>query len=127
MRLALQGLFQARWSNQVHEEWMSAILRQRPDIKRSQLERTRDLMNAHAEDCLVTGYESLIDALDLPDPDDRHMLAAAIRTSAGVIVTRNLRDFPSDKLEPYGLEAQHPDEFITHLLDLNTGAVGAAA
>lgn len=127
MRLALRGLFRARWSDQVHEEWINAVLRQRPDIGRSRLERTRDLMNAYAEDCLVTGFESLIEALDLPDPNDRHVLAAAIRTGAGVIVTYNLRDFPAAKLEPYGLDAQHPDEFLTHLLDLSPGSAVAAA
>ena len=127
MRLTLRGLFRARWSDQVHEEWINAVLRQRPDIARSRLERTRDLMNAYAEDCLVTGFESLVEALDLPDPNDRHVLAAAIRTGAGVIVTYNLRDFPADKLEPYGLEAQHPDEFLTHLLDLSPGSAVAAA
>ena len=127
MRLALRDLFRARWSYMVHEEWMKAVLEKRPDIPRNKLERTRDLMNKHAEDCLVTGFESLIEGLDLPDKDDRHVLAAAIRTGAGVIVTRNIKDFPADKLTPYEIEAQHPDEFITHLLDLNPGAVVAAA
>ena len=86
-------------------------------------------MDAHADDALVTGYESLIESLVLPDPDDRHVLAAAIVTGADVIVTRNLRHFPAAALDPYDIEAQHPDEFIRHLLDLApvavVGAVGA--
>ena len=127
MQLALGDLFRARWTNDIHEEWIESILKNRSDLKRKQLERTRDLMNAHVLDCLVTGYESLIPGLKLPDPDDRHVLAAAIRTGAAVIVTFNIDDFPSSVLDPLGIEAQHPDEFITHLIDLAPGAVCAAA
>ena len=127
MWLALRGLFRARWSDMVHEEWMAAVQRDYPDVTREQLERTRDLMNLHAEDCLVTGFEELIEGLELPDLSDRHVLAAAIRSGADVIVTQNLKDFPQDKLDPYGIEAQHPDTFITHLFDLDPGAVVGAA
>src|SRR5262249_22314932 len=76
--------------------------------------------------CLVTDYEELIPALTLPDPDDRHVLAAAIRARADVIVTINLGDFPAATLKTYGIEAQHPDDFIVHLLDLAPGTVCAA-
>ena len=79
MHLALTGLFRARWSDAVHEEWICALLRNRPDLSRAKLERTRALMDAHTIDALVTGYEDLIEGLLLPDPDDRHVLAAAIR------------------------------------------------
>jgi predicted nucleic acid-binding protein len=118
MRLALTDLFRAIWTDAIHEEWIRNVLRDRPDLTRAQLERTRDLMNAHVRDCLVTGYEDLIEAVTLPDPDDRHVLAAAIRGRADVIVTFNLGDFPTCILHHYGLEAQHPDQFVTHLLDL---------
>jgi hypothetical protein len=77
-------------------------------------------MNQNAEACLVTGYESLVDGLSLPDPDDRHVLAAAIKTGAHVIVTFNLDDFPEDPVGTFGIEAQHPDVFLAHLLDLHT-------
>jgi hypothetical protein len=77
-------------------------------------------------DCLVTGYEDLIAALTLPDANDRHVLAAAIRGRADVIVTYNLTDFPADTLARYGIEAQHPDDFIIRLLDLAPGTVCAA-
>ena len=127
MHLALIGLFRAKWSADVHEEWISSLLKKRPDLTRDKLERTRILMDQHAVDALVTGYEDLIPGLQLPDPDDRHVLAAAIRGHADVIVTMNLRDFPSDAIGPFGIEAQHPDEFILHLLDLAPGAVVAAA
>jgi predicted nucleic acid-binding protein len=118
MRLTLNGLFQARWSEHVHEEWIRAVLRDRTDIPIERLHKVRDLMNEHADDSVVTGYEGLIEGLHLPDLDDRHVLAAAIVGQADVIVTRNVKDFPQELLERYGIEAQHPDEFIRHLLDL---------
>ena len=126
MRLALTDLFRARWTDQIHEEWIRNLLANRPHLTAEQLERTRTLMNSHVRDCLVTGYEPLIEGLALPDPDDRHVLAAAIRTRASVIVTFNLDDFPANVLEPLGVESQHPDEFITHLIDLNPAVVCAA-
>jgi predicted nucleic acid-binding protein len=127
MHLALTGLFRATWSASVHEEWIEALLRNRPDLSREKLERTRMLMDKHAEDALVTGYEDLIPGLNLPDPNDRHVLAAAIRGRADVIVTANVRDFPAEVLAPLGIDAQHPDEFVLHLLDLAPGIVATAA
>jgi hypothetical protein len=127
MRLATTDLFRARWTDQIHDEWIRNVLTNRPDLKREQLERTRHLMNAHVLDCLVTGYDNLIDRLTLPDPNDRHVLAAAILTGADVIVTFNLDDFPKQVLKPLGIEAQHPDVFVTHLFDLDAPAVCAAA
>ncbi|MEO7146235.1 MAG: PIN domain-containing protein [Bryobacteraceae bacterium] len=127
MHLALMGLFRAKWSADVHEEWISNLLQRRPDLTRDKLERTRMLMDKHAIDALVAGYEDLIPGLQLPDPNDRHVLAAAIRGHADVIVTMNLRDFPADTIGSFGIEAQHPDEFVLHLLDLAPGAVVAAA
>ncbi len=127
MHLALSGLFCAKWSADVHEEWISNLLQKRPDLTRLKLERTRELMDRHAVDALVTGYEDLIPGLQLPDQDDRHVLAAAIRGHADVIVTMNLRDFPSDVLSPYGIDVQHPDAFVLHLLNLAPGAVVSAA
>jgi predicted nucleic acid-binding protein len=127
MHLALTGLFRAKWSADVHEEWISALLEKRPDLTRDKLERTRALMDLHAVDALVTGYEDLIPGLRLPDPNDRHVLAAAIRGQADVIVTMNLRDFPAQIVGQFGIETQHPDEFVLHLLDLAPSAVLAAA
>jgi len=127
MHLALTDLFRAKWTDAIHDEWMRSVLKDRPDLKREQLERTRDLMNTHVRDCLVAGYEDLIPALKLPDPDDRHVLAAAIRAGADVIVTFNLADFPADALAEYGIEALHPDDFVTYQLDLAPHVVCAAA
>lgn len=101
MRLTLSGLFRARWANQIHEEWINALLIKRPDITREQLDRTKTLMNDGALDCLVTGYEFLIDTITLPDLNDRHVVAAAIRGQADLIVTTNLKDFPVRTLAIY--------------------------
>jgi len=119
MELAVSDLFRARWSRAVHEEWIESLLEKRPDLTRAQLEGVRDLMDAHARDAVVVGYEPLIDALTLPDPDDRHVLAAAITGRADVIVTWNLDDFPTETLRTYGIEAQNPDVFLTHQFRLS--------
>jgi predicted nucleic acid-binding protein len=126
MELAQTGLFRARWTDEIHKEWIENLLENEPHRERARLERTRDLMNAAVLDCLVTGYEKLIPALTLPDPDDRHVLAAAIRGRADVIVTYNLRHFPEAVLSRYGIEAQHPDEFVSDLLGLDAEAVYAS-
>jgi len=126
MHLALTGLFQAKWTEAIHEEWMRNLREDRPELSAEKLERVRRLMDAHAEDCLVTGYESLIDALVLPDPGDRHVLAAAIQAKASVIVTYNLSDFPAEALEPYGIRAEHPDAFVVGLLETAPEKVIAA-
>jgi predicted nucleic acid-binding protein len=127
MHLALTGLFRAKWSNAVHEEWITNLLKNRQDITRQKLERTRYLMDKAAIDALVEGYEHLIPTLSLPDENDRHVLAAAIEGEAQVIVTMNLKDFPDEVLQRYEIEAQHPDEFILHLIDLAPDAVMDAA
>ena len=93
------------------------FLRDYPDITREQLERTRGKMDGIG-DCLVEGYEKLIPQMNLPDPKDNHVLAAAIRGRADLIVTRNLKHFPPDVLAQYDLDVQHPDVFLTHLIDL---------
>ena len=127
MYLAIPGVYRAKWSKNIHEEWMSSLLRNRPDLTRTQLERTRELMDKNAPDALVTGYESLILSLHLPDENDRHVLAAAIQCKASVIVTNNLKDFPTESLQQFEVEAQSPDEFVLNLLDLAAEDVYEAA
>ena len=126
MRLALTDLYRACWSNQIHDEWINAVLRNRPDLSRAQLERTRSLMNAHVRDALVDGHQPLIPALELPDPDDRHVLAAAIKCGADLIITFNLNDFPDHALASYGLGACHPDSFLVDQLNLDAERVCTA-
>ncbi len=106
IRIARAGLVRARWTDAILDECFRSILRRRPELA-SPLERTRELMNAGVADCLIIGYEDLVDTLKLPDPNDRHVLGAAIRAGAETIVTANLADFP----------AKHPDEFVVELIN----------
>jgi len=123
MQLALTDLFRARWTEAILDEWLRNLLEDRPDLDPERLRRTRDRMNEAVEDCLVTGYEHLVEGLSLPDPDDRHVLAAAIEGRVNVIVTKDLSDFPATVLHQYGLVAKHPDHFIVDLLNLNPAVV----
>jgi len=124
---AKTGIYRARWSDAIHDEWIAALLKRRPDLDPNVLARTRELMNLAIPDCLVTGYQDLIQSLELPDPKDRHVLAAAITGRADVIVTFNLKDFPYQKLSAFGLEAQHPDTFLSHQMSLNPHGMLLAA
>ena len=102
---------------------MRNLLKNRLDITRAQLERTKSLMNKSVRDCVVENYEQFEDQLVLPDLDDRHVLAAAIKCNAHAIVTFNLKDFPSCELSKYDIQAISPDEFIQNQLDLNFSLV----
>ncbi|MFZ4768372.1 MAG: PIN domain-containing protein [Roseimicrobium sp.] len=123
MRLAVHELIQAKWSEKIHEEWMTAVLRERPDLTLKQLERTRQLMDLHAGDCLVSGHEWRIESLSLPDENDRHVLAAAIEAEVDAIVTWNLGDFPKETLATHGIERWSPDELLMQLLRSDEDAV----
>lgn len=112
-----QKIFRAKWTNEIHEEWISNLLEERKDLTRQALERTRQLMDKNVPECLVSSYEHRIANLELQDKDDRHVLAAAIESSAKIIITANLRDFPDDKLQGTSVIAKHPDDFICELLD----------
>ncbi|MGR5392111.1 PIN domain-containing protein [Vibrio crassostreae] len=101
MYLANTGLFRARWTEQIHDEWTRNLLKNRPELNAEQLQRTRQLMNANFPDCLIEGYES--------------------------IITFNLKDFPSCELEPLGLTAIHPDEFLCDMFELDSSACVKAA
>ncbi|WP_439951459.1 PIN domain-containing protein, partial [Piscinibacter sakaiensis] len=86
-------------SRQIYDEWKRSVLRDRPDLSADQLNRTSDLMDRAIPDALVTGHEAMAENLRLPDPGDRHVLAAAIRCGASAIVTFNEKDFPAEALE----------------------------
>lgn len=127
VRLAQTRRFRAHWTERIHREWTSALLRTRPELDRQRIERTVQLIDRAVPDCLVTGYEHLIDGLVLPDPNDRHVLAAAIRSDAQAIVTLNLKDFPQRALDGFGIAALHPDDFVLDLADFEPGLVIAVA
>jgi hypothetical protein len=84
------------------------------------------LMGTAVRDWKVVDYEPLIDALKLPDPDDRHVLAAAIRARAQIIVTSNLRDFPPEHLRAWSVDPKSPDEFVRDQISVDRSAVYAA-
>ncbi len=121
MRVSIGGLVQARWSKDILDEAFGSLARRRPDL--TNLPRTRAKMETALPGACVEGYDSLISALTLPDPKDRHVLAAAIRSGAQVVVTYNLADFPEEQIAPYGIEAQHPDTFLCHTLELRPANV----
>lgn len=108
IRLAQSGLVRARWTDRILDEVFRNLLANRPDLDPGKLARTRELMNASVRDVLVEGYEALMNALTLPDPDDVHVLAAAIRSHAQVIVTTNVRDFPEFELGRWDIKGETP-------------------
>jgi len=127
MELATAELFRAKWTQVIHDEWVRNVLANRPDIAPAKLQRICELMNSHAPDCLVEGYEHLIDVVTLPDANDRHVVAAAIHARADAIVTFNLKDFPASELGRFNIEAIHPDDFVSFQFDLHESAVVIAA
>jgi hypothetical protein len=80
-------------------------------------------MHAAVPDSLIQNYAHLIPKLALPDPADRHVLAAAIRCRAEIIVTANLTDFPTNALAMHDVVARHPDEFLLGILDRSQAIV----
>ncbi|MGV2437935.1 MAG UNVERIFIED_CONTAM: PIN domain-containing protein [Anaerolineae bacterium] len=112
MELALNELFRVRWTDRIQEEWINALLRDRPTLNRERYERTRDMMNQAIMEANITNYESLIPNISLPDLDDRHVLASAIVGGCDVIITHNLSDFPQSVVQGYGLDVQSPDDFL---------------
>ena len=121
IRIARMGINRARWSDLILDEVFGAIAANRRDLDPQKLERTRRLMCRAVPDCLVdsAAIRVLAPSLTLPDPDDRHVLAAAILAGAQVIVTQNLKDFPSNELDKFGIEAKHPDAFLQDLYHLD--------
>jgi predicted nucleic acid-binding protein len=121
----LPHIVQAKWTNEILDEMLDALRKNLPDISEEKADRLRERMNAAVRDCLVLGYEPLIEVLDLPDPDDRHVLAAAIKVNAQLIVTWNRKDFPHDKLASWGVRAKSPDDFVRDAMGIDSQAVWA--
>ena len=117
LRFHHAGLFRARWTERILDEWTLNLLEQKPHLERS-VRSQRQAIREHFAEALVTGYEPLIGTLDLPDADDRHVLAAAIRCDAQFVVTDNLADFPAVILAKFDIEAIDADEFLFRTFDL---------
>ena len=83
----------------------------------SRVKNTRRLMNAALPSASVDGYKEHISEVNLPDPDDRHIVAAGIAASASIILTWNLRHLPMRELKKFGLRRETPDVFVSGLYD----------
>jgi predicted nucleic acid-binding protein len=120
MSLATAGFFAAKWTTNIENEWIRSLEKQRPDLI-GKLHVRRDSMRDAIPDWEVPelAWGSLVNGINLPDPDDRHVLAAAVVGHADCIVTSNLKDFPSTILMEYGIEAIDPDTFIINQWDLD--------
>ena len=120
LSLATAGFFAAKWSTRIEDEWARSLERQRPDLT-GKLGVRRDSMREAVPDWEVPepSWEVLVQGIQLPDPDDAHVLAAAIAGHADCIVTFNLKDFPVPVLRQFGIEAVDPDTFIINQWDLN--------
>ena len=121
VHLAQSGLYRAKWTEDIHQEWMGRLREKYPDIGADKVQRIRGLIDAAVPDCLVRGYRRVINNLELPDTNDRHDLAAAIKSGAQVIVTCNVDHFPAETLSEYDIEAQHPDDFLMYQKEENLG------
>jgi len=119
LHLAGVEMYKPKWTKKIQEELIKNLLLNIKDLKRENLEKTRDAMDSAFPDSNITNYEKIVNSISLPDINDRHILAAAIRINADFIVTFNLKDFPADHLQSYDIEVQHPDEFITNLIHLD--------
>ena len=117
VQAAVDGLVDAHWTEAIHDEWIRNLLANTPGLPPEHLQATKQLMNVAVPEATVTGYDRHIHTVSLPDPDDRHVAAAAIEAGASMIVTWNLRDFPVAELRKHGLARQTPDAFLTALYE----------
>ena len=108
----IDGHFRLRWTKLILAETQHSILRRRPDLNSTQIRRTFKLMNRACPDALQISDKQPHPRLNLPDPNDNHILAAAINTNSEIILTFNLKDFPSGILNQYKIKAQHPDDWL---------------
>lgn len=116
---AAERLFRPHWSDDIVREWEGSVRERFPDVPDKWFTDQLALWNEHFPDARIAGYEPFIDALDLPDPEDRHVLAAAIVGRCAGIVTCNVKHFPRELIAPLGIEISHPDEFIVSVIDLD--------
>jgi predicted nucleic acid-binding protein len=114
LELAELGAFRPLWSADVLRELEKNLAAKvSPTAARNRVNAMREAF----PDALVEGYEALIDTMTC-DPKDRHVLAAAVRANAEVVVTFNLRDFPPESTDPFDVEIVHPDGFLLDQFDL---------
>ncbi|HVZ07790.1 PIN domain-containing protein [Rhodopila sp.] len=118
VQCAVDRLVDAHWTDAIHDEWIRNLSVNNPALPVRQLNAARDLMNAAVPGALIK-VNTAAPSIDLPDPNDQHVLAAAVTVGASAIVTWNLKDFPAESLRDLGPVAQTPDRFLTALHDAN--------
>jgi predicted nucleic acid-binding protein len=121
LRLAEAGFYRPLWSERILDETKYAILKAHPDLDEPRIDARIAAMSGAFDDAMVIGWEQTCAGLDLPDDNDRHVLAAAIKGGAQSLVTFNLKDFPDHSLAATDVEVVHPDEFLLDQLDLFPG------
>lgn len=121
---AYDELYTLKWSRHIFTEWEN-VMRVK-QVSEAEIIKRIGWANSAFPDAMVTKYEALISGLELPDEKDRHVLAAAIKTNANLIVTNNLKDFPNDYLSTFGLSAKSADDFLTDTIDLNREIASAS-
>jgi len=123
LNLAEQELYNPKWSKIIEDEWIRNLLKNRPDLKRARLNKTVKVMNQAFPNAMVNSFEKLIETIELPDADDRHVVAAAIKSESKVIITSNIKDFPAKKLAEFEIEILTPDNFIVGLTKIDKDLV----
>ena len=103
----------------IQDEWSRNLLKNRKDLKKKQLKRTIQAMNSAFPESNIENFEDLITNIDLPDKDDRHVVACAIKCNADLIVTFNIKDFPKEELSKFKIRLQSPDGLISNLIDIH--------
>lgn len=121
---AYYDLYTPKWSEHIFNEWRRVM--KEKGVSDEEADKRIAKANSAFPDALVTNYKGLIDHLALPDKDDCHVLAAAIKTNANLIVTNNIKDFPAEYLQSFGLSAKTADDFLTDIIDLNPEQAVAA-
>jgi len=122
LNLAEQGIYEPKWSDIITDEWLRNLLQNRPDLKEANLRRTIGFMEQEFTNPSITNFEHHIPSIQLPDPDDRHVVACAIQCEAEIIVTFDMKDFPVEELQKFGITPKHPDDFVCDLFEKNTKA-----
>lgn len=114
---AYKDLYTPNWSDHIFDEWKRVM--KEKGVSEDEANKRAEKANLAFPDAMVKNYKGLISHLNLPDEDDRHVLAAAIKTNANIIVTNNIKDFPAEYLQSFGLNAKSADDFLTDIIDLN--------
>lgn len=126
LNLADVGMYIPKWTDEIHNEWIRNLLKNRPDIKEQSLRRAQEYMNSAFPDSNISDYEIFLNSLNLPDENDKHVLAAAIKGRVDFIATFNTKDFPQEYISSFGLEVLNPDQFTSDLFFSNPHKVSKA-